>query len=66
MVSKFHNSFKGGNVPTPIWKEKAEDLNVKADAQADSFLDKLKGSKWTGAILMAGAAIVIVILLSLF
>jgi hypothetical protein len=53
-------------VPTPIWKEKAEELNVKADAQADSFLDKLKGSKWTGAILMTGAAIVIVILLSLF
>ena len=53
-------------MPTPIWKEKAEEMNVEADARADSFLDKLKASKWTGAILLAGAAIVIVILMSLF
>jgi hypothetical protein len=58
--------FIGGNVPTPIWKEKAEELNVKADAQADSFLDKLKASDWTAAILAGAAAVVIVILLSLF
>lgn len=53
-------------MPTPIWKEKAKQVNADADFQADSFLDKLKASKWTGAILFAGAAVVIVILMSLF
>ena len=53
-------------MPTPIWKEKAEEINVEADAQADSFLDKLKASKWTAAILLGAAVIVIVILWSLF
>ena len=53
-------------MPTPIWKEKAKEVNVEADFQADSFLDKLKASKWTAAILLAGAAIVVVILMSLF
>ena len=53
-------------MPTPIWKEKAEEINVETDAQADSFLDKLKASKWTAAILLGAAVIVIVVLWSLF
>ncbi|MEO6825323.1 MAG: hypothetical protein ABI167_11495 [Nitrosospira sp.] len=57
-------------MPTPIWEEKAkeeiETVNLKADAQADSFLDKLKASKWTAAILLAAAVIAIVVLARLF
>ena len=53
-------------MPTPIWKEKAEEMNMEADARPIHSSDKLKASKWTGAILLAGAAVVIVILMSLF
>jgi hypothetical protein len=31
--------------------------NAKADAKADSLLDKLKASKWTAIIVVGGAAI---------
>jgi hypothetical protein len=34
--------------------------NAKADAKADSLLDKLKGSKWTALIVVAVAVIVVV------
>ncbi len=57
-------------MPTPIWKDKAEEemekVNAEMDTQADSFLDKLKASKWTAAILFGAAVIVIVVLWSLF
>ena len=65
-------------MPTPIWNKAKDDaaieaeklkqwaLNGKVDEKADSFLDKLKASKWTGVILLVGAAIVIVFLISLF
>ncbi len=57
-------------MPTPIWKDKAEEemekVNAEMDTQADSFLDKLKASKWTAAILLGAAVIAIVVLWSLF
>lgn len=31
--------------------------NKEVDAKVDSFLDKLKASKWTGAILLAGVVV---------
>jgi hypothetical protein len=34
--------------------------NAKADAKADSLLDKLKASKWTALIVVAIAVIVVV------
>lgn len=49
--------------PTPIWKNKAEEINLQADTEADSFLDKLKASKWTAAILLGAAAAVIILLI---
>jgi hypothetical protein len=52
--------------PTPIWKSKAEEINLKADTEADSLLDKLKASKWTGAILLGAAVVVIILLVRLF
>jgi len=60
-------SFKGQEMdkPTPIWKNKVEEINLKADAEADSLLDKLKTSKWTAAILLCAAVIVIVVLIKL-
>jgi len=48
--------------PTPIWKNKAEEINLKADTEADSLLDKLKASKWTATILLGAAVVVIIIL----
>ena len=39
---------------------------AKADAGADSVLDRLKASKWTAAMLLGAAVVVIVVLLSLF
>ncbi|WP_156972511.1 hypothetical protein [Nitrosospira sp. NpAV] len=48
-------------------KEEIDRQNAMVDASADSLLDKLRASKWTGAILLAAAmAIVIVVLWSLF
>lgn len=38
------------------------DVNEKADAGADSLLDKLKASKWTAAILV-GVAVALVVFL---
>ena len=61
-------------MPTPIWKDKAKAeaeelkqwaLNGEVDAKADSFLDKLKASKWTAVILLFMAAVAIVILIRL-
>ncbi len=46
-------------------KEEIERQNAAADAGADRLLDRLRASKWTGAILLA-AVIVIVVLWSLF
>ena len=39
----------------------AGDVNKKVDAKADSLLDKLKASKWTGLILGCGLGAVLVI-----
>lgn len=50
-------------MPTPIWKDKAEELNVKADEQADSLIDKLKTSKWTGVIVIVVAIVFVVAIL---
>lgn len=47
-------------------KEEIERQNAAADAGADRLLDKLRASKWTGAILLVIAVIVIVVLWSLF
>ena len=52
--------------PTPIWKSKVEEINQKADTEADSALDKLKASKWTAAILLGVAVVVIILLVRLF
>lgn len=37
--------------------------NAKADAKADSLLDKIKNSNWTAAILGVGAAAIIVLIM---
>ncbi|MGH8685104.1 MAG: hypothetical protein ACREUM_07115 [Nitrosospira sp.] len=47
-------------------KEEMDRQNAAADAGADRLLDKLRASKWTGALLLAVAVIVIVVLWSLF
>lgn len=47
-------------------KEEIDRQKAAADAGADRLLDKLKASKWTAAILLASAVILIVILWSLF
>ncbi len=46
--------------PTPKWKEKAKEVNTDADLKADSFLDDMKRSKWTGAILLGSVVAVII------
>lgn len=43
-------------------KEEIERKNAAADAGADRLLDKLRASKWTGAILLAAAVILLVLL----
>lgn len=52
------------SLPTPKWKEKAAQLNAKADAKADSLLDKLKASPWTAVII--GSALGAVVVLAIF
>lgn len=47
-------------------KEEMDRRNAAADAGADRFLDTLRASKWTGALLLAAAAIVIIVLWTLF
>jgi hypothetical protein len=37
--------------------------NAKADAKADSLLDKIKNSNWTAAIIGAGLAAVLVLIM---
>ena len=44
-------------------KEEIEKQNAAVDAGADSFLDKLRASKWTGAILLAVAAVMVIVVL---
>ena len=49
-----------------VWnkaKTEAGQVATKADEKADSFLDKLKKSKWTWLILLAGAVVFAVVLL---
>jgi uncharacterized membrane protein len=46
-------------------KEEIDRQNAAADASADRLLAKLSASKWTAAILLACAAVLIVILWSL-
>ena len=46
-------------------KEEINRQNTAADASADRLLDKLKASKWTAAILLASAVVLIIILWSL-
>lgn len=41
-------------------KEEIERQNAAADAGADKLLDKLKASKWTGAVLLAAAAVLVI------
>jgi hypothetical protein len=36
-----------------IFKDKAEKVNAKVDAKADSWGAKLLDSKWTGAVVLA-------------
>lgn len=40
-------------MPTPKWKQKAEEINGIVDAKADEQLDKLKESRFTALILGA-------------
>lgn len=48
-------------------KEAIDRQNAAVDASADSLLDKLRASRWTGAILFGVVmAVAIVILWSLF
>ncbi|PTR10830.1 hypothetical protein C8R32_101360 [Nitrosospira sp. Nsp5] len=44
-------------------KEEIEKQNAAVDAGADRFLDKLRASKWTGAILLAVAAVIVIVVL---
>jgi hypothetical protein len=44
-------------------KEEMDRQHAVAEAGADSLLDKLKASKWTGALLLAAALIVTVVVL---
>ncbi|SCX82406.1 hypothetical protein SAMN05216308_101431 [Nitrosospira sp. Nsp13] len=44
-------------------KEEIEKQNAAVDAGADRFLDKLRASKWTGAILLAVAAVMVIVVL---
>ena len=46
-------------------KEEINRQNAAADANADRLLGKLSASKWTAAILLACAAVLIIILWSL-
>lgn len=47
-------------------KEEMDRKNAAADAGADRLLGRLRASKWTGALLLAAAVIVAIILWSLF
>ncbi|MEO5655376.1 MAG: hypothetical protein ABIR00_05260 [Nitrosospira sp.] len=42
-----------------IIKEELEKRNAAVDASADKLLDKLKASKWTAAVLLGAALLVI-------
>lgn len=44
-------------------KEEIEKQNAAVDMGADKFLDKLRASKWTGAILLAVAAVMVIVVL---
>lgn len=47
-------------MPKSVWEkagDEARDIAEKADAPADSLLDKLKASKWTGVIIVGGFTI---------
>lgn len=44
-------------------KEEIEKQNAAVDMGADRFLDKLRASKWTGAILLAVAAVMVIVVL---
>ena len=44
-------------------KEEIDRQNAAADARADSLLDKLQASKWTGAILLGAVLVIMIILL---
>jgi hypothetical protein len=46
-------------------KQEIDRQSAAADAEADQLLDRLKASKWTAAILLASAVVLIVILWSL-
>jgi hypothetical protein len=46
-------------------KEEIDRQNAAAEADADRLLDKLRSSKWTAAILLASAVVLIIILWSL-
>ncbi len=50
-------------MPIPKW-DKTKEVNAEADLKADSFLDDLKRSKWTAAILLGAvvAAIISIVL----
>ena len=44
-------------------KEEIDRQNAAADARADSLLDKLQASKWTGAILLGTATVIVIAVL---
>lgn len=44
-------------------KEEIEKQNAAVEMGADRFLDKLRASKWTGAILLAVAAVMVIVVL---
>lgn len=46
-------------------KEEIDRQNAQADAEADRLLDKLRASKWTAAILLAAAVVLLVVLWNL-
>lgn len=48
--------------PKPKWKQEVEKLKDESDLHADSFLDKLRTSEWTGIIFLAVAAAVIIVI----
>lgn len=52
-------------MPKPVWEQNAEDADTEYEVKADSFLDWLKASKWTAALLVGLAVIIVVMVVKI-
>jgi hypothetical protein len=61
---RMDNDFEDGlaDLAAKRMKQIAEE-NAKADAKADSLLEKIKSSSWTAVIVGAGLAVVLVLIM---